>query len=57
MRHDPYIKDFDYARAIEIAQGARGEDRFGYRGEFLDMLRAARKSAGLKPLDPNGSGG
>jgi hypothetical protein len=36
---------------------AKGDDRFGYRGEFVDMLRAAEKSAGLKPLDPNKSGG
>ena len=57
MRHEPYVRDFDYARAIEIAEGAKGDDRFGYRGEFVDMLRAAQKSAGLKPLDPNKSGG
>ena len=57
MRHEPYVKDFDYARAIEIAEGAKGDDRFGYRGEFVDMLRTAEKSAGMKPLDPNRSGG
>jgi Ca-activated chloride channel family protein len=57
MRHDPYIKDFDYARAIEIADAAKGDDRFGYRHEFVDMLRTAQKSAGLKPLDRGKSGG
>ena len=41
----------------QIAEGAKGDDRFGYRGEFVDMLRTAQKSAGLKPLDPNKSGG
>ncbi len=57
MRHDPYLKDFDYGRAIEIAQSARGDDRFGYRREFIDLLHAAQKSAGMKPLDPSRSGG
>ena len=57
MRHDPYIKDFDYARAIEIADAAKGDDRFGYRREFVDMLRTAQKSEGLKPLAQNRPGG
>jgi len=57
MRHDPYMKDFDYARAIEIAQSARGDDRFGYRREFIGLLEAARKAQGIKPLDPAKSGG
>jgi Ca-activated chloride channel family protein len=57
MRHDPYLKDFDYARAIEIAQNARGDDRFGYRREFIDLLEAAKKAQGLKPLDRARSGG
>ena len=57
MRHDPYMKDFDYARAIEIAQNARGDDRFGYRREFIGLLEAAKKAQGIKPLDPARSGG
>ncbi len=48
MRHDPYLKDFDYARAIEIAQSARGDDRFGYRREFIALLEAAKKAQGIK---------
>jgi len=57
MRHEPYVKDFDYARAIAIAERAEGDDRFGYRREFVELLRAARKADGLKPLDPDRSGG
>jgi Ca-activated chloride channel family protein len=57
MRHDPYIKDFGYARALQIAEAAKGDDRFGYRREFVTMLREAQKADGLKPLDPNRSGG
>jgi Ca-activated chloride channel family protein len=52
MRHDPYIKDFSYDRAIEIATAAKGDDKFGYRAEFLDLLRKAKTAAGMKPLEP-----
>jgi len=52
MRHDPYIKDFTFDRAISIASASKGEDRFGYRAEFVQLLRLAKTSAGLKPLEP-----
>jgi Ca-activated chloride channel family protein len=52
MRKDPYIKNFDYDRAIAIAQNAKGRDAFGYRSEFVQLLRLAKTAAGLKPLQP-----
>ncbi len=52
MRHDPYIKDFTFDRAIQIASTSKGDDRFGYRAEFVQLLRLAKTSAGLKPLEP-----
>jgi Ca-activated chloride channel family protein len=57
MRHDPYVKNFGYERAIQIAEASKGDDRFGYRREFIELLRAANKAAGMKPLDINRSGG
>jgi Ca-activated chloride channel family protein len=51
LRHDPYIKDFDYDRAIEIANNAKGKDEFGYRAEFVQLLRLAKVAATQKPLD------
>jgi Ca-activated chloride channel family protein len=57
LRHDPYVKSFTYGQAIEIAEGATGEDRYGYRKEFVTLLRAAQKADGMKPLDPAHSGG
>jgi Ca-activated chloride channel family protein len=56
LRHDPYIKDFSYDRAITIAQGARGDDEFGYRNEFVQLLRLAQLASGMKPLDRTRSG-
>jgi Ca-activated chloride channel family protein len=56
LRHDPYVKDFDFARAIAIAEKAKGDDRFGYRGEFVKLLQMAENASGLKPLDPANPG-
>jgi Ca-activated chloride channel family protein len=51
LRHDPYIKDFDYDRARNIAVAARGEDRFGYRAEFIRLLDMAKVADKQKPLE------
>ncbi len=56
LRHDPYVKDFDFEQAIAIAETAKGDDRFGYRGEFVKMLRTAENASGLKPLNPTNPG-
>ena len=39
LRHDPYIKSFDYGRVLAIAENAKGDDQFGYRGEFIGLIR------------------
>ena len=51
LRHDPYIKDFSYDRAIEIAGNAKGKDEFGYRSEFVQLLRLAKVADSQKPLE------
>jgi Ca-activated chloride channel family protein len=51
MRHDPYIKDFDYDRARTIAVSARGADPFGYRSEFIRMLDLAKSAASQQALN------
>lgn len=51
LRHDPYIKAFDFDRAIGIASGARGADTYGYRTEFIGLLRHAKTAAAMKPLE------
>ena len=45
LRGSPYTGTFDYDQAIELARGARGEDRFGYRSEFLQLVRLAQSAA------------
>ena len=45
LRGSRYTGAFDYDQVIELAQGARGEDRFGYRSEFLQLVRLAQSAA------------
>jgi Ca-activated chloride channel homolog len=51
LRHDPYIKDFDCDRDIVLATGARGEDTFVSRSEFVQLMRLAQSAASMRPLD------
>ena len=45
LRGSRYTGAFDYEQVIELAQGARGQDRFGYRSEFLQLVRLAQSAA------------
>ena len=54
LRHDAYIKDFDMTHAIDIAQNAKGNDPFGYRTEFVQLLRSAETALLQKPLEIRG---
>jgi Ca-activated chloride channel family protein len=39
----------DYDAVIETANQARGKDEFGYRTEFVNLVRLAKTAAGLQP--------
>lgn len=41
LRGGRYTGEFGYKDAAELARNARGEDRFGYRGEFLRLVNLA----------------
>jgi Ca-activated chloride channel family protein len=51
LRNDVYVKTLDYPRLVALANAARGEDPFGYRAEFVQLLRLAGTAAGMRPLD------
>ena len=56
LRGEPYLRDFDYDAALTLAQSARGEDPFGYRAEFVQLVRLAESAAALSPLEGRGAG-
>jgi Ca-activated chloride channel family protein len=40
LRESEYIKGFTYDQVVQLAQGAKGEDREGYRIEFINMAKS-----------------
>ncbi|WP_410001049.1 von Willebrand factor type A domain-containing protein [Vannielia litorea] len=41
LKGSDYLGDWSYAEAIELANGAKGEDEFGYRAEAVNLMRLA----------------
>ncbi|MEM8768394.1 MAG: VWA domain-containing protein [Pseudomonadota bacterium] len=46
LRGSEYTGSFDLEAAATLAGSARGEDAFGYRGEFMSLVRTADALAG-----------
>lgn len=44
LRGVPYMKSFGYDDVIALANPAKGNDTFGYRAEFLNMVRLAKSA-------------
>lgn len=42
LRGGKYTGEFSYDDVTRLAQGARGQDGFGYRGEFLTLVNLAK---------------
>ena len=58
LRGDPYTApNWGFDQVIELAQGSKGEDEFGYRAEFINLARLANTAAAQARLEPEGSGG
>jgi Ca-activated chloride channel family protein len=52
LRGGQYTKSYSYDDVIALAQGAKGEDPFGYRAEFINLVRMAKTAQALEPLRP-----
>ena len=50
LRGGRYIGTFAYDDVLRLATAARGDDTFGYRNEFLQLVRAAKTAASMHPL-------
>ncbi len=46
LRNEDAMTDFGYGRILDMASMARGPDPFGYRSEFLSLVRLAAALAG-----------
>ena len=47
LRGGTYTGTFSYDDVIALAQNAKGADRFGYRAEFIQLVRLAKSAAAL----------
>lgn len=50
LRGGVYTGTYTYDDVIALAQGARGEDPFGYRAEFISLVRLAETAAAMPAL-------
>ncbi len=44
-----YTGNYSYDDVVALAQSAKGDDRFGYRAEFINLVRLAKSAAALEP--------
>ncbi|WP_124349016.1 vWA domain-containing protein [Pseudomonas chlororaphis] len=52
-----YTGDFGLKDTVALARGARGEDRFGLRGEFVQLVELAQSLQTAAPADQPGRSG
>jgi Ca-activated chloride channel family protein len=50
LRGGRHTGTFGYDDILKIAAAARGDDAFGYRSEFVQLVRAAKTASGLQSL-------
>jgi Ca-activated chloride channel family protein len=44
LRGLPYLRSYGYDDVIALANGAKGDDPFGYRAEFVNLVRLAKSA-------------
>ena len=42
LKGESFTQGYSYDDVLALASGARGEDPFGYRAEFLNLVRLAK---------------
>jgi len=52
LRGGRHTSTFTYDDVVTLAQSAKGEDRFGYRAEFINLVRLAKSAASLETQKP-----
>jgi len=47
LKGGKYTADYSYEDVIKLARAAKGDDEYGYRAEFINLVRLAHSAAGL----------
>lgn len=48
LKGSKFVGNLSYDQVIEIANAARGQDEFGYRTEFVNLVRLAKSAAAMQ---------
>lgn len=48
LKGGKYTGEFDYDDVIELAQQTKGNDEYGYRTEFIQLVRKAKSASAMK---------
>ncbi len=48
LKGGEYTGEFNYDAVIKMAQAAKGDDPYGYRAEFIQMVRLAKSAAAMQ---------
>lgn len=48
LKGSKFVGSLNYDQVIEIANAARGQDEFGYRAEFVNLVRLAKSAAAMQ---------
>lgn len=52
LKGGKYTVNYTYDDVIELASGAKGADPFGYRAEFVNLVRLAKSSSAMEKSAP-----
>ena len=52
LRGGRYTGDYSLDDVIALANASKGEDEFGYRAEFINLVRLAKSAASMERLQP-----
>jgi Ca-activated chloride channel family protein len=52
LRGGRYTGTFSYDDVIALANANKGSDTFGYRSEFVNLVRLAKSAAPMERLQP-----
>ena len=50
LRGGRHTGSYSYDDVVALAQSSKGEDEFGYRAEFINLVRLARTAGAMEPL-------
>jgi Ca-activated chloride channel family protein len=50
LRGGRYTGDFGYDDVVALANANKGADEFGYRAEFINLVRLAESAASMERL-------